>query len=130
MELKAINSHLRNAGIGALEITYDYVDEFGCEYSTTAIAEVDICDLISEQDLLFELYPNPIEDELLIAHEGESKKIVKIQVYGLNGQLVLEKEVQGEAMPIKLNCSSLESGNYVLHLIGEGWASNYSIIKE
>ncbi|MGB0424455.1 MAG: T9SS type A sorting domain-containing protein, partial [Flavobacteriales bacterium] len=119
-----------NAGIGALEITYSFEDEFGCEYNSTLMAEVDICDLVSEQDLLFELYPNPIQDELIIAHEGESKKIAKIQVYGLNGQLVLEKEVQGDGMPIKVNCSSLESGSYVLHLVGEGWTSNYSIIKE
>jgi hypothetical protein len=53
------------------------------------------------------LYPNPVQNELSIAH---SENLVSIQIYSLTGENIL---VQTDVTAAKMDVSQLESGMYV-----------------
>jgi hypothetical protein len=53
------------------------------------------------------LYPNPVQNELSIAH---SENLASLQIYSLTGENIL---VQTDVTAAKMDVSQLESGMYV-----------------
>jgi hypothetical protein len=53
------------------------------------------------------LYPNPVQNEITIAH---SEALASIQIYALTGECIL---VQSEVSSSKLDVSKLEKGIYI-----------------
>jgi uncharacterized protein (TIGR02145 family) len=73
-----------------------------------------------------DIYPNPAHD--IITIHGRSKQIIKVQVFNLVGQCVLQENLINETNMVDIN--SLERGIYILHLISTNWTLEKKIIKE
>ena len=67
------------------------------------------------ESALVELYPNPASNVLNIVSYNVG--IEKINIYNLNGQLVLNKDVNNNQK--KINIRSLESGIYIVDILSE-----------
>lgn len=59
-------------------------------------------------------YPNPVGDHLNIA-PGIARESVSVEVYNLNGQLVLREQCEFQEEP-RLDVSAVQRGMYVLRL--------------
>ena len=57
------------------------------------------------------VYPNPFRDVVYLEHEG----LKKVQVYSIEGKLVLQEEIETK----QLNLSGLHSGIYLLRIFDE-----------
>ena len=73
-----------------------------------------------------EIYPNPANNVLNIV--SYTVGIEKINIYNLNGQLVLNKEVNNNQKT--LNISSLESGIYIIDILSENTSVKRKLIIE
>jgi len=73
-----------------------------------------------------EIYPNPANNVLNII--SYTVGIEKINIYNLNGQLVLNKEVNNNQKTI--NISSLESGIYIVDILSENTSVKRKLIIE
>ncbi|MDX5442398.1 MAG: endonuclease, partial [Hymenobacteraceae bacterium] len=70
--------------------------------------------LLTDQ-AIFELFPNPVQDELVVIRtDAASKGNYNVSVYNTVGQEVLKSTLTGEME--KLNVSGLERGVYILRL--------------
>jgi len=75
---------------------------------------------------LVELYPNPASNVLNIV--SYNVEIEKINIYNLNGQLVLNKDVNNNQKTI--NISSLESGIYIVDILSDNIFIKRKLIVE
>ena len=73
----------------------------------------------------FRLYPNPLKELLFI---DSTVKNFDVNIYNLNGQLVLNSKVQSHNTAI--NCSTLASGVYLLKLKTDKSIQSFKIIKQ
>jgi hypothetical protein len=73
-----------------------------------------------------EIYPNPANNVLNII--SYTVGIEKINIYNLNGQLVLNKEVNNNQKT--LNISSLESGIYIVDILSENTSVKRKLVIE
>ena len=73
-----------------------------------------------------EIYPNPANNVLNIV--SYTVGIEKINIYNLNGQLVLNKEVNNNQKT--LNISSLEGGIYIVDILSENTSVKRKLIVE
>ena len=73
-----------------------------------------------------EMYPNPANNVLNIV--SYTVGIEKINIYNINGQLVLNKEVNNNQKTI--NISSLESGIYIVDVLSENTSVKRKLIIE
>jgi hypothetical protein len=73
-----------------------------------------------------EIYPNPANNVLNIV--SYTVGIEKINIYNLNGQLVLNKEVNNNQKT--LNISSLESGIYIVDILSENTSVKRKLVIE
>lgn len=67
---------------------------------------------INEKNIAFEVYPNPVEDRLVISSD---KNIEKVSIYTLNGIMISEMKYDNEGIDV----SELKSGVYML-MINDG----------
>ena len=73
-----------------------------------------------------EIYPNPANNVLNIV--SYTVGIENINIYNLNGQLVLNKEVNNNQKT--LNISSLESGIYIVDILSENTSVKRKLVIE
>jgi hypothetical protein len=73
-----------------------------------------------------DIYPNPANNVLNIVSYNAG--IEKINIYNVNGQIVLNKEVNNNKKTI--NISSLESGIYIVDIISENTSVKRKLIIE
>lgn len=76
---------------------------------------------------LFQIYPNPFATEIHLDLKEIAKK-VDVQIYTLNGQLIVE-QVQNNTINIVLDLSKLETGTYVVKLNSDGQQQVKKILK-
>ena len=62
------------------------------------------------------IYPNPVKDAFTIRY-GQHLKDVKIELFNMNGQQVLDKNLTNNLT--KINIENLSSGTYIYHIISE-----------
>ncbi len=67
----------------------------------------------------FDIYPNPARDIINIAGSGEE---IKVQVFNLNGVLVLEKN-HNEAGVLQLSINDLKPGMYLINITEGNWGT-------
>jgi PKD repeat protein len=100
------------AGIGDHTIFYSYTNEGGCEAIAEQILTVDACAGISENlEKSIKIYPNPTTEIVNLISDSQ---IVRIHLYNYVGQIVLEKNVNGNSC--QLNISEFKSGIYSIRL--------------
>jgi hypothetical protein len=99
-----------SVGAGVYSITYTYTDGNGCSNSANADITVDQCLSLSEMnDLPFEVYPNPFDNQITISFNTS----FNYEVFDAMGRIVVKGNGTGEQV-IELN--NLESGYYTLRL--------------
>jgi len=76
-----------------------------------------------DANLKFNIYPNPVSDELYIVHNYNE---VAFKLYSIEGKLVLK----GFLDNLKINVSSLEKGLYILQLENNGKTEVKKIVKK
>ncbi len=104
------------AGVGDHIVFYSYTNEAGCESTAEQTITVDACTGIAENsDKGIKLYPNPATEMVNLISNNQ---ISSIQIFNYIGQLVIEKNVNGNSYQI--NTSAFESGIYSIKLETEG----------
>ncbi len=91
-----------------------------------------ICDIAASLPQLnpaskyFGLFPNPATDKIVI--QSQDHKAIKIELYSLLGELLLQKEIN--TPDTETDISALPPGMYMLKAIGDGWTEQRKFIKE
>jgi hypothetical protein len=73
-------------------------------------------------------YPNPFSDQLNLKLP-EKHCFYKVNVYNLNGKLILEKKVSSKDQLISVNTKSLSNGFYIINFLGKDENRNISLVK-
>ncbi|MEM6718976.1 MAG: T9SS type A sorting domain-containing protein [Bacteroidota bacterium] len=87
------------------------------DFSTLSVAE-------SNELAELSIYPNPVKDVIHITNTDT--KLLKAEIYNINGQLVLSKEYSVNT----INISNLQSGIYMLKLYSENAQKTIKLIKD
>jgi uncharacterized protein (TIGR02145 family) len=80
---------------------------------------------INYQDEM-KIYPNPAIDMITIDYAKKQK--IKMQVYNMIGECVLQRELSSGTNEI--NVSSLSKGLYIIKVLGSDWTVQRKLIKE
>ena len=76
------------------------------------------------------VYPNPIQDDQLFINMGQlDLSSIPVNVYDLNGKLVLSKVYQLNNGGFKIDVSNIPKGIYMLKMTTENRTYNYKIIR-
>jgi len=84
-------------------------------------------DVVSNE-LSFELYPNPADNQLSITANSKGKGAVQLEVYNTMGQMVLTK-LMGTGAQYQIDIAQLEAGVYVAVIRNEGGSSQKQFVK-
>ena len=118
-----------NIGLGT---ALEHGDWFGCSYTNfspnnpPSMPEAGISTVgIDEEEVVFSIYPNPATDNLFI---GAETTIESIQVFGLDGEMVLTAQLN-ETQSV-LDLTSLAAGTYVLVVSTENGIHQNKFVKQ
>lgn len=98
------------------------IDTSACPPITT----VGIDQLLLKEQMA--LSPNPASNEVQLTF-GQLLPDARIEVLGLNGQLLLHQRVQNSAQ-VMMDVSNLADGMYILRLIAEEQSVHFRLVKE
>jgi hypothetical protein len=112
------------------DVTVSQGNSFGSSivnqfYSQSAVGTGGIPDAAS-----FSVFPNPAWQQTKISFTNAVKEVVNVQVYNLQGSVVLNlpaKEYAGGQHEITLDCSSLSAGVYNIRLLAGNKAFNQKL---
>lgn len=76
------------------------------------------------------VYPVPASIRLIVTIQDPTEKQVKLNMYTLDGKLLIHKIVEPMAKAAEINVSGLADGNYILRRIDSGESIKVSILKE
>lgn len=117
------------ATIGLGAHTYSIVtrDSNLCESKDTIVVTVQNCNFIEENNMQFDIRPNPVNSFIDIKTQ---EKIKQISVYSINGQLLMNfTEVNSRNK--KVDVSRLDQGSYIIYLQPyKGKPGRYKFIKQ
>lgn len=89
-------------------------------------------DVVSNEEhtnkLEFNVYPNPTSDMLNVSFEANDVK--SLNVYDLNGKLILTKDLSGAANLVNVPVSHLASGSYLISISGDGATHTKVFVKK
>jgi len=86
----------------------------------------DVNSSVDTEEITAIIYPNPVNDEILIKNSNFEFK--KCSIFTFEGKLLLENELEG--VDSSINVSLLKSGIYFIVLTGNDKIINYKIIKK
>lgn len=75
------------------------------------------------------VYPNPVKNELIV-RLPETKKCDNLAVYSLFGSKLMEMNLSGKENELKLDCSNLPPGIYILQINSESQRFRTKFIKK
>jgi PKD repeat protein len=116
-----------NPGSGFVKVTE--LDPEGCSVTTENFdIFIDDCMGVGEGNgLSFNIYPNPVKDELVIRFAGQPADS-RIVIINQLGQVLYDYQTNGNQHFV-INTSSMSKGVYVLRIYGEGGSSERKFIK-
>lgn len=82
-------------------------------------------DEISEADMEFNIYPNPVVDHLIIASE-ENIENGKVSIFDISGRLVVETTIDGKNSRISL--PEMKSGTYIVVVSADTFEERHKIV--
>ncbi|MCB0376357.1 MAG: N-acetylmuramoyl-L-alanine amidase, partial [Sinomicrobium sp.] len=126
--LHTISGH-RDGGV--TECPGDKVYELLPAIRTNVNAALNSCSLGLNKELAghFNIYPNPVQDELMIELRDIDQQGLKISCYDLNGSAVLTKSFENSGNIISLDVSCLSPGLYFLRLTSDLGTTAVKLIK-
>ncbi len=123
-------SHTYASG-GTYNVTLEVDNANGCgPVSTTKVVDVIVSVFDNTNTDFVNVYPNPNNGQFNILINSQEKEDIIINIYNINGQKVLTKQItktSGE-YNYNLNANNLANGVYNLQLIRKEKVNNYSII--
>lgn len=98
------------------------IDNWGfVEKDTSSINEVDA-------SINLRVFPNPAKDQLVIAFEEESRKLVNVQIVDVTGKILFEDRIA--AGQNQFDVQHLRKGMYIIKLVSPDWSTSKQFIKE
>ncbi len=96
-----------------------------------SVAEADILLNANELDCNFDIYPNPIQDDLYLQIGDCENGDLNLEIYDLRGVLVFEKEITtANSSSITIDLQDLNTGLYILKIGNEeGFASRKLLVE-
>ena len=79
------------------------------------------------------IYPNPVKDRFTLQFSLPSSSQVKIELRDMTGKIVYEMPIDSENEGVKkynINCTSLNTGFYICHLITDSYSVSRKLIIE
>lgn len=115
------------AGLGSHHLVYTYTDPLtGCSNQDSTPFFVDICSgMIDKEDAQVEVYPNPVEDLLIVYAQEE----IEVELYSMTGQRI-RVEIEKENDRWLIGTDKLPAGVYYLRIDSNGRLSSKKIIKQ
>ncbi len=107
---------------GTFVITATSLD--GCTAVDSITIFVDPCLGLSEQELVFELFPNPAKDVFYI--KTNALDASKIEIINTSGQLVYQADLMEENTEIVTN--QFSDGVYIVRLLSEKQQNYYRLV--
>jgi hypothetical protein len=95
---------------------------------TSECTSVTVSGLADNNRIMFNAYPNPVQGILNVELDSFQDR-VQIQIYALNGSLVLDQTFT-MTNRIRLDLSELNSGNYSLNVLSDGIRTALPVIVE
>ncbi|SIT73704.1 Por secretion system C-terminal sorting domain-containing protein [Pontibacter indicus] len=83
------------------------------------------------RELATQAYPNPFQDVIKVTLMAPEAQEAVMTIYDMNGRRVMNKDVQLDAgvNRLELNLEQLQSGMYILKVVGQGMESTNRIMK-
>ncbi|PKV62986.1 T9SS type A sorting domain-containing protein [Pontibacter ramchanderi] len=83
------------------------------------------------RELATQAYPNPFQDVIKVTLTAPEAQTAVMTIYDMNGRRVMNKELQLDAglNRMELNLEQLQSGMYILKVVGAGMESTTRIMK-
>lgn len=79
----------------------------------------------------FDLYPNPVKDELSISMNKAAKGSYVVTVSDLSGRMLVQETIENNLQSkATINTSTLSKGMYILNIVGGGSSASQKIIVE
>ncbi|MEM9888229.1 MAG: T9SS type A sorting domain-containing protein [Bacteroidota bacterium] len=123
--------------IGSYDISLQVNNAFGSD-DTTKVAYIQVSPLSSttqahDNELQLQIFPNPAQEMLQVSYFNRSLQPTYIRIYDLQGRLlreiIQENTVFGH-QEISIDIQALESGLYVLQMIGKEIGEGKFFLKE
>ena len=105
-------------GLSAGNYQVEITDSLGCE----TLFDVELLSTSTQDPTLlrkFQVYPNPTAGDLFVQLDFPVKAGNRIQVFALDGQLVLEQNLNDGEQLINLDLNRFNSGVYILKMTAE-----------
>ena len=119
---------------------YDFEIRTICEFDTTQFQRLTIQTMcptstreINSDELVVELYPNPVIDFLLINEFSPDSKSITLTLYSLTGSIVMQKQeklTQGQTDIQWHGLRKLTPGMYILNIQTEKGILSRKIVKQ
>lgn len=107
------------AGLGDIDLYYDYTDANGCANSATYWVYVDLCLDVASTNAVVEpatLMPNPAADQTTLRW-SEKQTVTRVDMIDVTGRLVRSYVPDGHALTIDV--TDLSTGVYTLRISGD-----------
>ena len=85
---------------------------------------------ISNKQELFKISPNPVKDNLKLSLMEENHQLIKITIFNVIGQIVLNQEYVDYPSDIVLELSGFDKGLYVINVKMDDWYSSEKFLIE
>lgn len=135
LAMTSSNTNQQNAAIAVRQAAIDMLGQFGftCgditaitqEFTATGYVLPAYSCQLSVNDLdkkdIISIYPNPVSDILYVSLKFTKNE--KVQIYNMEGRLVLESTIGKEEN--KINVSNLETGDYLITIKGLNFSSKF-----
>ena len=99
------------------DITYVFFDESNPTDSATMVVHYRVVNVLSINEDVnntqIKLYPNPIEDFLILSYSGKTSQTLTIRIYNNLGKHVYEEKFYGIAGIKRIDLSTITNGFYI-----------------
>lgn len=116
------------------QITYTYLNDFGCESEETFVIQVTTCVGINEvpSGFSFQLFPNPAKEELTIKLEGKAGDKIELMINDAVGKecFVREYALVNSVEVIPMSISQLAAGVYNVSVKNAKYTSVKKLVVE
>ncbi len=123
-QVSICNGNTFQVGANTYSNSGTYIDTLtstsGCDSIVTTVLNVISCSgILSMQNHIFNIYPNPTSDVLYFEYNLDDFKIIVVDIFELTGKKIATYETHQS--PAKIDVSNLSAGTYIAKANGEAF---------